>query len=190
MFLMLALWCFMGLVGTINRIYHSEKWAGYKHLWYADDKFCYTRYLEEYRGFMLNDDANLMSLWEVRKLAACSNSEEEFLFIKPNADLKEFTGEIVSTKNHYHKEAGDLPWDKNGGEILSADTQVIVSSPKNIQAEWRCFIVDGKVSSCSMYRCAGQPKRSLGCPSPEVVKFAEKMAVSTLLFSCSLWTFA
>lgn len=44
----------------------------------------------------------------------------------------------------------------SGTYHLSGDTKIVIGIPKDIQAEWRWFIVDGKVISGSMYMFKGQ----------------------------------
>lgn len=100
---------------------------------------------------MLNQDANCgtVKFW----MKEARNYSPNFpVFIRPVGDLKLFNGMLTTF--------GEITrWFESvdsGNASFGPDDFVAVSSPKNISAEWRCFIVDGNVVSVSMYRCEGR----------------------------------
>ena len=92
-------------------------------------------------------------------------------FIRPNKDLKEFTGLVVSFNEI-------LEWnpereDKRDNATL--ETEIIVSKPVNIKKEYRMIIVDGKISSGSKYIEDGKLNEDRNVPQ-DVVNYTERVA--------------
>ena len=79
------------------------------------------------------------------------------VFVRPDLDLKHFSGQVIDSVEcaDWFKDAMSLPLE-SGSYAMDPHMEVIVSEPLNIQAEWRYFIVGGKVVSGSMYRYKGQ----------------------------------
>lgn len=69
-------------------------------------------------------------------------------FIKPNTDTKEFAGQVIPVKEFARWYAGML----ESGYLDDNDFDVAVSKPKTLGCEWRVVVVDGKISSASLYR--------------------------------------
>lgn len=82
------------------------------------------------------------------------------VFIRPDLDLKHFSGQVMDATEcaDWLKDAMSLP-PESGSYAIDPEMMVCISSPKNIKAEWRYFVVDGKVISGSMYRCHGQMRQ-------------------------------
>lgn len=93
----------------------------------------------------LNADLTRMMISEVASYAA---TKQDKFFIKPDTDTKEFAGEIMAAESF-------LPWYDNMrkiGYLEDHDFPVVLSSPKPLGCEWRVVVVDGKISSYSLYR--------------------------------------
>jgi hypothetical protein len=72
-------------------------------------------------------------------------------FIKPNTDTKEFAGTVMSFEEF-------KPWYENMlsiGYLEENDFWIVFSRPKKLACEWRVVVVDGKISSSSLYRQYG-----------------------------------
>ena len=95
---------------------------------------------------MLNYDAQYFYFSEAKWQGA-----EDF-FIRPNDDSKYFTGTIMNNKElkEWQTRVRDLGEDDGTG--LRNDTIVFLAAPKNIQKEVRCWIVNGKVVTSSVYK--------------------------------------
>lgn len=144
-------------------------------LFFHPERFMTSVWRQE-RPDMLNADAEILSLEDAIKLTKDSTT---CWFIKPNNDMKEFAGEIFQGKdfaawaekilNH------DFVFDKTG--------LVVVAPVKEVYAEWRHFVVGGKVVTSSMYRTYGktQAKRETDL---EVLEIAQKMADLWLPETC------
>lgn len=132
------------------------------------------------RDDMLND--NVMRLEDAVKFLE-TRPKGELWFTRPSNDLKEYSG-LVDT-------AGDLiEWLRDrilcacsGSYQLSPDTMVVLSIPKSIDAEYRWFVVGGKVITGSMYRNNGQlfKQRQL---DKEVIQEAQGFADKCLPSPC------
>ena len=70
------------------------------------------------------------------------------LFIRPSSGFKTFTGKVFS-KEHFDK---DWEWVE---EFCDPESLIVVSTPKNIKAEWRFVAANDDIISGSMYRLNG-----------------------------------
>jgi|LakMenEpi03Aug12_release.lakeMendotaPanAssembly.Ray.scaffolds.fasta_scaffold01889_75 hypothetical protein len=81
---------------------------------------------------------------------------EERIFIRPVLDLKQFAGEVTTKMECLKFFLDALAADTSKAAQLTKDTKIVVNTPHDIMAEWRWFIIDGKVVSGSLYRCDGR----------------------------------
>jgi len=102
---------------------------------------------------MLNADSDILSV-EDALLTYCDKSSDDMIFVRPDNDLKEFAGEVMSVSD-FSTWVGQMS-DGSNGNLLHEDTQIVVAPARNILAEWRWFVVGGKVVDGSMYRHRGQ----------------------------------
>lgn len=103
------------------------------------------------RDDMLNDDGNIMMVKETADFLK-DVPDDMPMFIRPCLDLKSFNGTLTSV--------GEIKsWMKSadsGSFSFNEETLVSIASAKNIQVEWRWFVVNGKVIDGSIYRLRGQ----------------------------------
>jgi hypothetical protein len=69
-------------------------------------------------------------------------------FIKPDTDTKEFAGQVIRVEDFSKWYAGMV----DSGYLDGNDFGVVVSRPQSLGCEWRVVVVDGKISSYSLYR--------------------------------------
>lgn len=115
---------------------------------------------------MLNDEACVIPLYAAAKLKT-----SETWFMKPDDDLKDFTGSIVDAAGieKFYKDVA------SGGFMFDETIQVVLSKPKNLGWEWRLFMVKDEVISGSSYRLKGMLNQNK--PVPErVIQFAQETA--------------
>lgn len=121
----------------------------------------------------LNHDSIVCKFKDVPNHFVNSNYKDwaDLLFVKPNEDNKNFTGEVFSR-------ADFLKWidhcEKYGYAGFDGDMEVVVSRPKTIGKEWRFVIVGGKISAASQYKDKGRLKVEPGAPE-DVVDFVNQM---------------
>jgi hypothetical protein len=120
----------------------------------------YTRILGDR---MLNADAELLTC---EQLAESGFDDAETFFLRPNDDSKSFSGQVMvfgDYRRWYDTWEDDMD--------LKPDTYVLVSSLKTIIAEYRLFVLDGKVIASSQY--LPEARRFV---APEVIDFAGQVA--------------
>jgi hypothetical protein len=103
-------------------------------------------------------------------------------FIRPVADSKAFTGFVIdwpyfeNWRNGEIRHAQKWPDDLLTGRILSLDTEVMVCPNRKIYAEYRTWIVKGKVVAWSQYRVGTQTKRYRADVDQRILDFAAAKA--------------
>jgi len=113
---------------------------------------------------MLNYDACVIPLYAAAKLKT-----SETWFMKPDNDLKDFTGSIVD-----HAGIEKFYKDVSGGGYMFDETiQVVLSKPKNMGWEWRLFMVKDEVISGSSYRLKNSLNQTKPVPQ-NVINFAQE----------------
>jgi hypothetical protein len=114
-------------------------------------------------GRMLNHDARVVTL---KEFAGETHPPDSRWFVKPDDDLKRFTGGVMTYAEFREWYAG-VEGIGEGGDI-GPETTAVVCTPKTFGNEWRLFMVDGKPVASSCYTFGD---RSLPLP-PELEAFA------------------
>lgn len=111
----------------------------------------YAEHVEYWGENMLNSDAVYCTFAEVPQ------NIYGLAFIRPVVDSKFFSGMITTPEEFavWHEKVVVLGEDDGSG--LRGNTQVMISEPKNIQSEYRFWIVDGNVVTGSLYKRGGRP---------------------------------
>lgn len=127
---------------------------GWEGLFYDESTFCVDAWVQ-HRHDMLNQEVEILSVADVERRFT-SVDEDEYFFIRPVADLKAFTGCVVSARELAHFSTSHHAGSAFGSGIhyakeFTLDTACAVSSAKEIQAEYRFFIVDHEVVDGSLY---------------------------------------
>lgn len=94
--------------------------------------------------------------------------KDDKLFIRPDANNKEFTGDVV------WKGKFDLWWQSVTFTEPPLDILCVVGRPEIINAEYRLIVADGKVIAGSQYRKEGVIEYKEGFPL-EMVEFVEEV---------------
>lgn len=126
----------------------------------------YTECLDHYGEYMLNHDA------VVGKLSDVIPTEIRF-FVRPNADDKSFNGQIMNRSEF-------LDWQRTmvameDSSTITKDDIIILASIKPIFAEYRFYIVNGKVITGSLYK-THETVVYAECIDATVIDFAQQMA--------------
>jgi len=141
----------------LTALARKEGWAG---LFYDEDTFCVDAWIRN-RTDMLNQEVEIMSVATVEKRFAGYHDEDEHFFIRPVADLKAFTGCVVSARELASFSTSHHAGSAFGSGIhyakeFTLDTACAVSPAQEIIGEWRFFIVGGEPVSGSAYRHHGR----------------------------------
>lgn len=124
-------------------------------------------YLERYGDLCLNNDARILT---VADFMNAGYPDSEKLFVRSNDDLKVVTGN-TRTYAEWKQSFENIDAVSEGARMLGTDSEILVSSSKEIGHEWRLFIVDGRVATGSQYA----PLMASHIP-PEAKDFAEAAA--------------
>jgi len=150
-----------GSINLVRRLLRGNPW--FKDVWQPTawmnlENLACTAYYSHWRKHMLVRE-NAFVTWAML-VEDTGFFYEKFssggcLFIKPNQNLKLFTGKVVSRKGfdefrRVEQDCYDVP----------GDCLCVVAKPYAISGEWRFVIADGKVVTGSRYRKDG--KQSLG----------------------------
>lgn len=163
------------LLTTIGYNFHN--WKG---LYFDLTNFNYQTCLQN-RKDMLNDGSVVSIEKAIRILRGCSDEEE--WFVRPNLDLKQFAGIVIKAKECVDWFIDAMECDSSGSYKMEPETEIVLSIPQDIQAEWRWFIVGGKVVSGSLYRSRGRLIKERET-DPEVIKDAQKLTSSWMPHDC------
>jgi hypothetical protein len=140
-------------------------WGDRKHL------EC-THYYPQLGKYLLNDDYIMLPYGEmIRQCEFLFNTlgRNTQLFVRPSSPSKTFTGQTISGY-HYEDDVKRL-----GFYDVEPDSLVIVSSPKDIDVEWRMIVIDGKVVAGSQYKTETLTQIREGYPE-QVLTFAQEVA--------------
>lgn len=135
-----------------TRLTLLSKEKGFKGLYFDLEQFNYEEYLKN-RNDMLN--SGVMNVEDAVEFLA-KEEDETFWFSRPSEDLKQYTGFVDTSVELRRFFIDAMKCASSGSYKIDKDLRVLLSQPRNIQAEWRWFIVGGKVISGSGYRCKGQ----------------------------------
>lgn len=151
-----------GGTNWINKLWPLNTW----NVFFNED-FNYKTCIEKYGKNMFNHDCIFMKMRDFSP----SLLKDDNVFIRPNKDLKEFTGNVIS-KDNFIKWFQDA---QHKGCLFDENTDILISTPSKIDIEWRIFIVDGVAVSASQYKTNFTLNTIADVPQ-KVFSYAEEMA--------------
>ncbi len=158
-----------------TRISQEKRFVG---LHYDLEQLNYARFVQK-----RNDMTNLLviSVGVAIKLLESFHPDTR-LFTRPSFDNKQYAGVVMPAKE-IRDWLVSMVESGPGSYHIDPDTMIVLDRELDIQAEWRWFIVDGKIISGSMYRAHGQMRvqREL---TADVIKEAQEMADIWLPHEC------
>jgi hypothetical protein len=159
---------FYGATRFVTTVHQSHRWV--PGVYFDRERFRFATVQRHYGAALLNVDAELTTLAE---LAAREVDPDRIVFVRPDHDLKEFPGQLIS-----HADLRTWVARLGADDIaLTPSTTVIVAEPAAIDAEYRLFVVDGAVITGSRYRKAGEVSIVADVPAA-VERLAETLAAS------------
>ncbi len=157
---------YYGSTTMMERTYRDFKQP--KGLFFDQDTFLMSRYLETWGQHMLSSEAKVSTF---EQLVHQEIPLDKMLFIRPNDDSKLFEGKVLEFRKI--KE-----WYQNiieqKVEKIGTDTIVLAGPAYQIHKEWRNIVVDGKVVASSSYRKDFEPYFSATDIPDRMVEFVEK----------------
>jgi hypothetical protein len=123
--------------------------------------------MEKYGENMLNSDAKIKEFSHI-------HSTHFPYFIRPTRDTK-----IFESKVYFFEEWNgyvDETITSNSFDKIAAETKIMYSTPKTLQQEIRCWIVDGEPVTMSQYKIGRRVNMLNMDNNEEAYIFAKKMA--------------
>lgn len=122
--------------------------------WMTDENYLCSRYYPHFQKYLFNDKHVLMSVASIKHnkwWVYGAFGKETMIYVRPDGGDKLFPGKLLDLQDF------DRFW---GNDTLSGtkDTDlIVVSSPKNINGEWRYIVTDKKeILGVSTYKYRGQ----------------------------------
>lgn len=156
----------------------EKKWSG---LCFDLSQFNYKT-ASANRKDMLNSDGTILPAAALVKLLDNVSPIVEY-FTRPSEDLKHYSGGVMTVAELSDMLTSMMAAVGGGSYYLNPQTDILISEPKKIDAEWRWFIVDGKIVSGAMYRAHGQLRKAIEL-DPIVIKEAQEKADVWLPHPC------
>jgi hypothetical protein len=135
------------VMGSTNMIKAVKGLGWTPGVWHSDE-FRFESYREHFGKDFLNADGEVMRFGDV--------ALTEVSFVRPCEDLKSFAGGLVHPERQQEWMDSIVRYNdamEDGG--LSLETPVVVASVKDIIAEYRFFVVNGRVVTGCRYRLYG-----------------------------------
>lgn len=107
----------------------------------------------------------------------------QFIFTRPSEDLKQYSGQVMTVSELVAMVKSMMDCPGGGSYYMPPNTEIVISIPKTVQAEWRWFIVNRKIVSGAMYKAHGQLRKIRETDST-VIQEAQKLADGWLPHDC------
>ncbi len=157
---------FYGSTTLIANVARSGRWR--PGVFFREERFTFEALLAGYGDALLNADSEVVTVGE---LVERTIPDDALYFVRPAADLKEFTGDVMTF-------ADIRQWRENlagSAGPLSLATRVQIAAPKRVHQEWRVIMVGGRAVTASRYRRGGRLDPSPEVPR-EVTDYADQVA--------------
>jgi len=116
---------------------------------------------------MLNADSEIVPFGNARWVGE--------MFVRPVHDSKVFTGRVFSADEFSAWQAQVKALGDDADTSLRPETLIQVTAPKKIHQEVRCWVVQGRVVTASLYRVGGEVRYS-DVVEPRLIAFADQLA--------------
>jgi hypothetical protein len=138
---------FYGSLGLAKRIKREARWI--PGVYYDVPKYNCVNYYAVLGKYLLNENYIMLPFGELTRQKEFLYDRlgmDRALFIRPNRGDKIFTGQLVLKENF------DKDVEYFGFHTIDPFELVVVSEPRNIDAEWRFVVAEMKVIAGSQYR--------------------------------------
>jgi len=121
---------------------------GKKHGWtgvYQNDNFSVDAWMRHYGTELLNYDSAITTIEK-------AFVDAPRVFVRPVHDTKSFSGQLMDREDFYTWKNSILAIPDDVFTTINGKTEISISTVKDIVAEYRLFVVDGKVVTGSEYK--------------------------------------
>lgn len=109
------------------------------------EEFDFTKQIEHWGYHMLNSDSIVCRFEDAR-------FSDQYMFVRPILDSKSFAGKIFEREEFESWQKKIRVLDEDYGDSVSKNTIIQLSPRKEIYCEFRYWIVNGKISTSSLYK--------------------------------------
>jgi hypothetical protein len=148
---------------------HYAKKKRWNHGVFDLEPYDFREQREHWGAHMLNADSEIVAFRDVR-------FDDGPRFIRPVDDTKTFTGKVFEPAEFADWQLKVIALKDGDASSVSADTVVQVSTPKEIYQEVRCWVVEGRVVTASVYK-AGSRVIYSDQVDPGIIEFASALVV-------------
>jgi hypothetical protein len=136
---------------------------------YFSDNLNYQTLLENYGSYMLNATCVVATFGKLEK-------QWDVFHLRPVLDTKSFAGTVMDWDEfaEWREKVIAICEEENSLTTLTAKDQVVMSPITEIHAEYRFYVVDGKVITGSMYKQGSRVHYS-SVVDDRITKFAQEM---------------
>lgn len=142
---------FYGSTTLVLNAYKNEAFS--EGIFYDKNTFSLKNYFDKWGRSMLNVDSEICTFGDIVK----GDYKKGNWFIRPIFDDKSFSGRVMSAREI---EDFEQSLAASNNPYLDETTLVAISSPKEIEKEWRHFIVNKEIVSSSRYAENGMLSKS------------------------------
>lgn len=135
----------------LAKLYCRDQLPEYGIVFYDPEKFDQAHYIGILKSELLNSEARFYTYGSIKD--TCINNP---IFIKPSSDLKYFAGMVLEADGNSIDSA--LQNERMIDVDMSDDTIVLVNPDiiRDVQVEYRAFIVDNQIIDCCQYMKYGK----------------------------------
>jgi hypothetical protein len=140
------------------------------------ENYLCTSYYPHFRRFLFNDNhavTTVANLKEDKFYFYKTFGKDALIFIRPDSGEKSFSGQLLDLQDFDRFWKGAV---HGGGNCADNDT-IFVSTPKNINGEWRFVCAPGEIIAYSTYQYQGQRTLIPSAPTGAIDKCKEILAV-------------
>ncbi|PPD55552.1 MAG: hypothetical protein CTY12_00820 [Methylotenera sp.] len=98
----------------------------------------------------------------------------DLFFMRPVSDSKVFAGNVFEIGEYWDWRKRVVDLEEDDGTSLRAGTEVMVSRPKNIQSEYRLFVVNDRIVTASQYKINDRVQYSK-LVDDDILKFGQQL---------------
>lgn len=131
---------------------------------YLTENFTYSAIMKHYD--VLNSDAQIVSIKDIGDLP-------NVFFCRPDEDNKIFAGALF-TWSEFHIWKDEILSPGAEWHQVDKDTKLVIASPKDIEEEYRFFVVNGEIATASQYKAGMYKYLSRDIPE-KVTSFVNEM---------------
>lgn len=154
-------------IGTYS-LRHLAKANGWQPGIFDIEAYSFLVQRKYWYAHLLNYDA---TLWHFSDVPLCLSD----FFMRPLTDSKVFAGKIFSWAEYWDWRHRVIELGENDGTSLRSYTWVMVASPKKILREYRCWVIDQRIVTASLYKLGNTVTYSPDV-EPAVLAFATARA--------------